>query len=338
MDLAAHVETRLQRHCLAHTTGIVAVSGGPDSVALAHLLAGLLQAGKLERLILAHVNHQLRGDESDADETFVKSLPQHWRQPNLACCSYRIDVAAIAHAEHDNLEGTARRERYRWFTQLAHEHQAAWIAAGHTADDQAETVLFRLLRGSGVLGLCGMSERRTLDDHVALLRPLLNVRRQALLDYLQAGQIPYRRDSSNRDLGFTRNRLRLELLPRLQTEYNPAIVDVLCRLADQAGELHADVSEQALQLCRDAELPRAGGILLFSAERLCQASNNLVRETFRRIWQRENWPMGDMDFARWNRLVEIVHGLLPAWDFPGGIHVRRAGNVVQIQAKPTKSS
>jgi tRNA(Ile)-lysidine synthase len=338
MDLAAHIEACFQRRRLAHATGIVAVSGGPDSVALAHLLVGLLQAGKLERLILAHVNHQLRGEESDADETFVKNLPELWQQPNLICCTQRIDVAAIAHAEHDNLEAIARRERYRWLTQLAHEHQAAWIATGHTADDQAETVLFRLLRGSGVLGLSGMAECRMLDDRVTLVRPLLTVRRQALLDYLQAGQIPYRLDSSNRDRRFTRNRLRLELLPRLESEYNPAIVDVLCRLADQAAELHTDVLEQALQLTKVAELPRAGDILVFSADRLQRVSKNLMREMFRLVWQREAWPMGDMDFERWNRLVEIVQGSLPAWDFPGGIHMRRVGSVVQIHTPPAKSS
>lgn len=338
MDLAAHVEACVARHSLVNTTGIVAVSGGPDSVALAHLLVGLLQAGKLERLILAHVNHQLRGDESDADEAFVKSLPERWQQPNLTCCTQRIDVAAIANAEHGNLEAIARRERYGWFTQLAHRHQSAWIATGHTADDQAETVLFRLLRGSGVLGLSGMAECRTLDDRVALVRPVLTVRRQALLDYLQAGQIPYRLDSSNRDLRFTRNRLRLELLPRLEEQYNPAIIEVLCRLAGQAAELHEDIAKQALQLAKDAELPRAGAILVFSADRLQRASKNVVREAFRLIWQREGWPRGDMDFEQWNRLAEIVHESLLACDFPGGIHVRRAGGVVQIHVKPAQSS
>jgi tRNA(Ile)-lysidine synthase len=247
-------------------------------------------------------------------------------------------VAAIAHAEHENLEAVARRERYAWFTQLAHEHQAAWIATGHTADDQAETVLFRLLRGSGVLGLGGMTECRKLDDRVALARPLLAVRRQALLDYLQSGKIPYHVDSSNRNLRFTRNRLRLELLPRLENDYNPAIVDVLCRLGEQAAELHADVSDQALQLQKDAELPRAGDILVFSTDRLQQASKNLVREMYRLVWQRENWPMGDMDFQKWKRVAEIAQGSLPACDFPGGIHVRRVGGVVQIRAGAAKSS
>ena len=338
MDLADQIETCLQRHQLLHSTGIVATSGGPDSVALALFLVGLLQAGKLKRLILAHVNHQLRGEESDADEAFVNSLPVLWPQPGLTCCVQRIDVAALANGEHENLEGIARRERYRWFAQLAHEHQAAWIATGHTADDQAETVLFRLLRGSGVLGLGGMAECRALDDRIALVRPLLTVRRQALLDFLHAGNVPYRLDSSNRDLRFTRNRLRLELLPRLQADFNPAIVEMLCRLADQAAELHVDISAQALHLLKEAELPRAGDVLVFSVGRLGQGSNNLMREMFRLVWQREAWPMGDMGYARWHRLAAIVHGKVSAWDFPGGLHVRRVAGVVQIHTRPAQSS
>jgi tRNA(Ile)-lysidine synthase len=341
MDLSANVAACLQRHQLGQTTGVIAVSGGPDSVALAHLCVRLLRQGSVERLVFAHVNHQLRGDESDADETFVQNLPTLWQMENdarLTCRTQRIDVAAIATAEHDNLEGIARRERYRWFSQLASTEGAAWIATGHTADDQAETVLFRLLRGSGVLGLGAIPERRALADGVQLLRPLLSVRRQALLDYLRDGQIPYRVDSSNRELRFTRNRLRLDLLPRLQHDYNPAIVEVLCRLAEQAQELHTEIAVHAARLLADAELPRAGEILVFSAERLRSESANLVREMFRLVWQRESWPLGDMDFECWQRLVEIGAGSRSAWDFPGRVHGRRVGNILKLMrgAAPTQ--
>jgi tRNA(Ile)-lysidine synthase len=333
MNLSDRIAECLRRHRFVNTTGIVAVSGGPDSVALAHICLELLREGKLPRLVLAHVNHLLRGAESDADEGFVQQLPTLWQTADdvrLQCRTTRIDVAAIAEAEHANLESTARRERYGWLTQLARAEGAAWIATGHSADDQAETVLFRLLRGSGVLGLGGMSERRPLDAGVCLFRPLLTTRRQALLDYLQARQIPYRIDSSNRDPRFTRNRLRLELLPMLEANFNPAVVDVLSRLADQAQELSGDIAVQADKLRLEAELPRAGATLVFSAAKLQEASANLLREMLRLVWQREGWPMGDMDFERWNWLVEIVREARPAGDFPGRIHVQGVGGVVQI--------
>ena len=333
MNLATTVADCLQRHSLERTTGIVAVSGGPDSVALAHLSVRLLQDGKIGRLLFAHVNHQLRGEESDADETFVQGLPARWHMEGaarLSCQTRRIDVATIAKTERDNLESTARRERYCWFQQLAHDEKAAWIATGHTADDQAETVLFRLLRGSGVLGLGGVPECRALGETVQLLRPLLTVRRQSLVDYLADREIPYRVDSSNGDLTFTRNRLRHELLPYLQEQYNPAIVEVLCQLADQAQELHADVTVHAAQLLRDTERPRAGEMLVFALPLLQKASPNLVREMFRLVWQREGWPMGEMDFGHWNRLVEIAVGTSSAWDFPGKVHARRVGKAMQV--------
>jgi tRNA(Ile)-lysidine synthase len=327
MSLSATIADCLHRHGLANTAGVIAVSGGPDSVALAHLCVGLIHEGKIARLIFAHVNHQLRGAESDADESFVKQMADDTR---ITCKTTRIGVAAIAEAEKDNLESIARRERYRWLAEVAHEEGAAWIATGHNADDQAETVLFRLLRGSGLIGLGGMSERRPIGNGLWLIRPLISTRRQELHDYLRAEQIPYRVDSSNRDLRFTRNRLRLELLPMLEEHFNPAAVNVLCRLADQVQEVSAIVVGEAGRLRAEAELPRAGAMLVFSVERLGRASANLVREMFRLVWQREGWPMGDMDFARWNRLIDIVTGSCPAWDFPGRVHARRVGKVIQI--------
>jgi tRNA(Ile)-lysidine synthase len=326
MSLSAHVADFLNRHEFQHSTGVLAISGGPDSVALAHLFMEAFQSPA--RLIMAHVNHQLRGAESDADEAFVLQLAVNLR---VTCKTTRINVAALASQERDNLESIARRERYAWLTQVARDAGAAWIATGHTADDQAETVLFRLLRGSGVTGLSGMSETRPLEPGLSLVRPLLTLRRRAIHEYLADRNVSYCVDSSNRDLTFTRNRLRLELLPRLEDEYNPAIVDVLCRLAEQAQELASGIESQVKHMLLDVELPRAGEILVFSAERLQAAPANLMREMYRRVWQREGWPMGDMDFERWHKLVEITTGISSACDFPGGIHARRVGKVVQIR-------
>lgn len=327
MNLASHVAGVLARHHLEHTVGIVAVSGGPDSVALAHLLIQLMNEGKIERLILAHVNHQLRGVESDGDESFVRDLGE----PRASVRTTRVDVAAMANQERDNLESIARRERYRFFEQVARDESAAWIATGHTADDQAETVLFRLLRGSGMLGLGGMSECRPHGEGLRLIRPLLSVRRQMLLTYLHDKQIAYRIDTSNRDMRFSRNRLRHELLPLLREHYNEGIDDVLCRLADQARQLHESIAEEASMLLRDAERPRAGAMLVFAAERLTSANANLVREMFRLVWKREGWPMGDMDNQRWQRLVEVALGSNGGCDFPGRIHARRVGTVLQLK-------
>ena len=330
MDLARRVTRFLQAHRLAGTVGVVAVSGGPDSVALAHLLHGRVREGSLPRLILAHVNHQLRGAASDADEAFVTSLPTAWQDEALIVRVERFDTSR----ERGNLEETARRQRYEFLARLAAEMNAAWVATGHTADDQAETVLFRLLRGSGVQGLGGMKVRRPLAPGIELVRPLLDVRRAAVLDYLQSKQQAFREDDSNRDPRFTRNRLRHDLLPLLQRDYNPAVVDVLARLALQAQEVQADLAGRATQLLAEVELPRAGSIVVLRVEALDRCPALLAREAFRLVWQREGWPMGEMNYDDWQRLLAITAGDVKSWDFPGGIHARRVGRVLQLGERP----
>ena len=141
------------RNSLCDTGGVIALSGGPDSVCLAKLLCDLQRQGLIPKLVLAHLNHQLRGFDSDADEAFMIALADSWRLP---CKVQRLDVAAAAHHASANLEATARRLRYEWLMRVAQEEGAGWLATGHNADDQAETVLFRLLRGTGLQGLAGM--------------------------------------------------------------------------------------------------------------------------------------------------------------------------------------
>ena len=204
------------------------------------------------------------------------------------------------------------------------------MATGHTADDQAETVLHRLLRGSGLQGLTAIAPRRKLFDDVELVRPLLSVRRADILAYLQSHSETYRQDSSNLDPRFTRNRLRHELLPLLAANYQPAIVDVLCRLADQAQAVQAELQPLAQDLLQRAELPRAGPLLIFQVSALTPVSPHLVCEMFRLVWQREAWPMNDMDRQAWLRLHEMVHATLSQHDFPGSIRARRKGQVLQL--------
>ena len=219
---------------------------------------------------VAHLNHQLRGAESDVDEQFVIGLGA--RMDNVAVHTHRLDVAALAQAEGENLEAVARSARYRWLTEVAREASARWVLTGHTANDQAETVLHRLLRGTGLQGLRGIAARRPLADDVSLLRPLLRVKREDVLAYLDHLSQDYREDRTNRDLERTRNRIRHELLPHLAADYNPGIIDVLVRLAEQADGAYREEEAEALALLRDAERPRAEAILVFDCDRLARAA------------------------------------------------------------------
>jgi len=331
VSLLEHVEAFGRRHDMIGRPGVVAVSGGPDSVALAHVAATLWTQERLAPIVIAHLNHQLRGIESDADEAFVQDLPRAWNLPALACRTHRIDVARLAKETGDNLENAARQARYGWLTEVARETGAAWVATGHTADDQAETLVHRLLRGSGAQGLSGMAERRPLAPGIDLVRPLLTIRRAVVLAYLEHHRLPYRQDASNDDVGFTRNRLRHELLPVLEQNYNPNLVEVLGRTALQLREIQDELTRQAREWLGRAELPRAGTMVVLRREPLQHAPPVLARELLRLIWQREGWPLGDMGFDDWDRAATIVGGVTTGNDFPGGVRMRLAGQVIQIE-------
>ena len=289
------VSTRLvgmARQCLRSLTDatagvVVAVSGGADSVALLRALDAARDPRAPLPLVLAHLNHQLRGRESDADEEFVVDLHAHLVAascPRLTLARTRLDIAAQARAEGANLEALARRERYRWLTETARAHGMKWIATGHTANDQAETVLHRLLRGTGLRGLRGIASRRELESGLTVVRPLLAATREEIVAYLQELAQSYREDSTNRDVGYTRNRLRHELLPHLAQRYNPAIVRLLSRLALQVDDAYRIEESAALALLSEMEMPRAGAFLIFDRLRLVTAPRHRVREMFRMVW------------------------------------------------------
>jgi tRNA(Ile)-lysidine synthase len=306
---------------------VVAVSGGPDSMALARLFVGLRSRLAIGPLVIAHLNHRLRGDESDADEAFVRDWTTE-RSLQLQCDTK--DIAAAAKGEHANLEAIARRVRYEWLVSVARRQNIRYVATGHTASDQAETVLHRLIRGSGLKGLRGIPARRALAPDIEVVRPLLQVTRDHILTYLEVhGQI-FREDSSNRNLQNSRNRIRHELLPYVATHFNPAIVRVLCQLSEQADLAYRRHQAKASTLLAEVELTQAGNTLVFDRERLANCPRPLIREVFRLAWCRQGWPEQAMRFAEWNRLAAVATGELAAVDLPGGIRARARERVVQL--------
>ena len=327
-SLPDSVQNFFARHQLVGGHGLVAVSGGPDSVALAHLLITLVRAGLISSLTLAHFNHGWRGPESDADELFVQNLASSWRSsvPSVTCRTIRSN-------ETTKSENAARHERYEWLAQMAREIQADWVAVGHSAEDQVETVLFRLLRGSGLQGLAGMPALRPLAPGIQLLRPLLDIRRADLLGYLQEQGQPYRLDSSNQDLNFSRNRIRQELIPLLEKGYQPALMEIFLRLGQQCQEVNDWIQQEALNLLTQTELPRAGKQVILGVNRLASANRHLLREMVRQIWSREGWPQNAMTFHHWNRFPSLILGEVFACDFPDGLYAQRAGPVLQIGPK-----
>jgi tRNA(Ile)-lysidine synthase len=220
---------------------LVALSGGPDSVALAALLLKLRDEMPLE-VRLAHFNHRLR-DEAGGDERFVRDLARRWVLPLAVGAA---DVRSYAARKKINLEEAGRELRYRFLRRAAAAGGATKIATGHTMTDQAETVLMRLMRGTGLPGLAGIAPL-VAGPPCPIIRPLLGLAGPDLRAWLETEGRPFREDASNRDGRFLRNRIRAELLPELARRYEPQIVAHLARLAGIVREddelLHGFVRE-----------------------------------------------------------------------------------------------
>jgi len=232
-------------------------------------------------------------------------------------------------SEPGNLEGRGRRLRYDWLANVAEACGIPCVATGHTADDQAETVLFRLLRGTGLDGLRGIAACRTLTSQVSVIRPLLSLTRQGVLDYLAHLGQDYRTDQSNADSRFTRNRIRHELLPLLARDYNPRVREALGRFAEQARECRVALGDAAIDLIERAEKAPAGRIVGLDEEMLSQAPVGTLRRAWRLIWECRGWPMGEMGYREWTRLADFCQGDRRGLQLPGGIRVRRKGRVIQ---------
>jgi tRNA(Ile)-lysidine synthase len=209
---------------------LIAVSGGPDSLALLHGLWRL--AGRYGwQLYVVHVNHQLRGQESEEDAAFVAQCCEKWQIPYEV---EAIDLAKRREEEGGNLQALARKMRYQVLADKARKWQIKKIVLGHHADDQVETILMRLLRGTGISGLKGMEQVTPWRDFL-LVRPMLTIPRNEIEQYCEAEHLHPRMDSSNFSTKYTRNRIRRHLLPILET-YNPRVKEALLHLSEIVRE------------------------------------------------------------------------------------------------------
>jgi tRNA(Ile)-lysidine synthase len=237
----------------------VAVSGGADSVALLLGLNELARTGKLDlQVVVAHLNHKLRGAASDADARWVASLAESLGLPAIVRSS---NVRQRAKKSGDNLEQSARHARYGFLEKVAKSHQATLILTAHTMNDQAETVLINLIRGSGSAGLGGMVPLRPLNasGEVTLARPLLSwATRQDTESYCRDQMNECRVDEMNFDLSFTRVRVRNELIPLLES-FNASIVETLSRTAEVLQEDDTALDTAASRLLQIAAAGRPAG-------------------------------------------------------------------------------
>jgi tRNA(Ile)-lysidine synthase len=273
---------------------VVAVSAGPDSVCLLHLLRELAPALDVAVAGIAHVNHKLRGKESDLDECFVADTARALGLP------FHRTEAPVGEAS-GNLEQAARRARAEFFRELIARDAATRIAQGHTRDDQAETVLFRLLRGSGLAGLAGVLPVTTSG----FVRPLLQVTRAEVTAFLKERGIPWRQDSSNTDPRFARNRIRLRLLPDLTREWNPRLSEALAHLADLAYEEECWWASECARLAPGI-MVAGEGFVEIDTRPLAHHPRAIVRRLLRYAIRRAKGDLRKVGFEHIEQLADVA--------------------------------
>jgi tRNA(Ile)-lysidine synthase len=322
LDLLQKVITFCQENSLLTQKDrvMVGVSGGPDSLCLLHVMVALSRQLNLPPPIVAHFNHQLRGEDSQADANFVQELADRWQLPIVIKTK---NVAGLASQRKQSLEETARQVRYAFLWQAALETGANKIAVGHNADDQVETILMHLLRGAGLIGLRGMTPEINLANlslypedipvagnltklaTPALIRPLLEIWRADIEAYCRENNLSPRQDVSNLDTTYFRNRLRHELLPYLET-YNQNIRQVLQRTARVAAadiQILDDQLDKVWPVVVQHESPQR---IEFNLQHWLNLPLSLKRSTLRRAIQTLYCHQRDINFDHIEGAIEIL--------------------------------
>ena len=316
---------------------ILAVSGGPDSIALLRFIVDATSRSERSRILVVHVNHHLRGGESDEDARFTNENAQGHGFP----CRILDGSLLTTESIHGSLENAAREKRYAILLEQAESWGARYVLTGHTADDQAETVLFRLVRGSGLRGLAGIPRVRPFGP-AALTRPLLSFFRKEILDYLESLGQDYRLDRSNGDPRFRRNALRHGVLPLLQAQVSGTAAIHLSRLADLARECDDFVQSQVSAAWPRVVTETTAESLRLDVTELRRLHPFLIKEVLRTAWRHHGWPLREMAYRRWTELLEMVCEAAPPTtrksltrSFPGNIlAVREGGYLILRRAMP----
>jgi len=297
---------------------ILAVSGGPDSLALLFGWAQLREQ-RNDDLHVAHFDHGWRAESHEDAQRVAKwadelGLPFHTESASSTCPKSQPSPS----------EAVARDARYDFLSRTAQTVGAPFVATGHTSDDQVETVLHAILRGTGIHGLAGMPRRRDLRSGVSLVRPMLGISRRQVAAFLETKELSPCDDPSNGDRRFTRNRIRAELIPLLRRDYNPRVDEAILRLAQLADRSSELIDTFAERLLEEATQSATGDEVVLEAGPLESASPSLVTEALRLLFRRMNWPRARIGFEELARIAALVHDESPgAWDLADGIRAER---------------
>lgn len=303
---------------------LVAVSGGPDSVALLYALWSLRDELGIT-LHAAHLNHSFRGKESDDDAEYVAQLAGNLGVP---CTVEKIDVPEIQRTLRLSPEEAARLVRYEFLERVADEIGANRIAVGHTADDQVETVLLCILRGAGIDGLSGMPPVRG-----RIIRPLIETRRSVVEEYVERQGLHPRIDATNLLATYARNRIRLELLPLLRREYNPEVDAAILRLSELATEDSAYLNMEAEETLARLKTSQNEQSLSLDVPGLLECRPAIRRRVIRSAVSELRGGLADVGFVHVEDLLRLLDGGKDfRYELPGGIYVERARETLTLSS------
>jgi tRNA(Ile)-lysidine synthase len=315
----ATVEAAIWRHHMLASGDavVVGVSGGPDSVALLHCLVAFRRKWSL-RLVVAHLNHQLRGETADQEAAFVERLASIL---GLPCDINSRDVASYGAEHRLSIQEAAREVRYAFYDEVATRHGAGKIALGHQANDNAESILIHLLRGTGPKGLTGIPPVR--DGRI--IRPLIDSNRSQILDFLEERGFEYVRDRSNLDPKYLRTRIRHELLPFLKESFNPGVVHALTRLASIVRQEEDFFNGQVKSAFQDLVREQKTNRLTLSAAGLARLHPALLQRLVRQAVLSIRGDLKRLGHNHVEAIVSLARGALPSGrlDLPHGVQVVR---------------
>lgn len=318
-----------------HDSIIVAVSGGPDSVALLKTLCTINSAKNLHlRLLVAHLNHQLRGLSSEEDAQFVRNLSKDLSLPFIVKTA---DIQKIANQIKRSVEETARMERYKFFMESAEEYTASAVAIGHTADDNIETLLHRIIRGTGTPGLGGIPIKRPLapGSAIQLVRPLLFSWRREIMEYLGKEHCNYRTDDSNYEPIYLRNKIRLELIPLLENQYNPNIKDLLVQLCQILNMNNEYLVSEAKKIVKDSAAGR-DGFYTINTHFLAKQPKILQYLALREILMNLQIPLKEITYDHYTKILDeiIRKGKGRLFQLPGKLYLWHEHGMLHFQKEP----
>jgi len=321
-------------------TVVLAVSGGIDSMVLLNLFDRLNREKDWGlHLHAAHLNHQLRAQESDADAEFVSAQS---RSLHLPCTVETIDVGERAREWGVSVELAARRCRYAFFERLCLKLGAHTVALAHHADDNVETVLQRIIRGTGIRGLGGIRPLRPTSEgsDIYLFRPLLSVRRSQIQAYAEGEGIAFRRDATNESMLYARNRIRLELLPLLREQFNPQVDEALGRLCEQARALEAYLRETCSRMLESLVVEQNNRQLVLHAPSLARRPRVIQTQLIREVVLRLGIGEGEITFGHLNAVADLLGSAEGTKEvhLPGGLRAARRYSRLVFELTTDQSS